>query len=136
MPNLTKDQALQIAQMFSGFAQAVEDYRFAHLSELSDFQVTSLRNVESQLRRTSDDFIDEGMNHAIDDAATALTSLGEVTGLLRSDLAKLADINRALQVVTGLVQLGAAFATGSPAGIASALQSTFEALRPPARAAG
>jgi hypothetical protein len=128
MPNLTESQALQIAQDFSGFATAVENYRFAHFDALTDLQESSLRNVETSLRATSNDFIDMGINLALDDVQGALQGLSDVTAKLNKDLTTLSDINKAMQVVSVLMQLGTAFATGNPAGFATALQSAVSTL--------
>jgi hypothetical protein len=35
MPNPTRDQALQIAKAFAGFATTVENYRFDHFNALT-----------------------------------------------------------------------------------------------------
>jgi hypothetical protein len=129
MPNLTQDQALQIAKVFAGFAKTVEDYRFTHFSALTELQQSSLRNIEATLRATSNDFLDKGINLALDDVQFALDKLGEITDTINHDLKTLADVNKALQVVGVLMQLGTAFATGNPAGIVSALGSAVKDLQ-------
>jgi hypothetical protein len=131
MPNPTQDQALQIAQAFSGFATTVENYRFDHAGALSDLQQANLRNVEASLRATSDNFVDMGINLALDNVQDALQGLGTITTKLNADLKKLTDINQAFQVIGVLIQVGAAFATGNPAGIATALAGAVPALTTP-----
>lgn len=128
MPNITSDQALQIARTFSGFASTVQNYRFDHFDDLSDLQEANLRNVENSLRTISDNYIDKGINMVLDNIQGALDGLGQVTKLVNTDVKKLDDVNKALQVITVLVQLGAAFATGNPVGIASAIGSSISAL--------
>ncbi|MGA3073384.1 MAG: hypothetical protein ABSG56_06805 [Bryobacteraceae bacterium] len=128
MPNPTQDQALQIAQAFSGFATTVENYRFDHSSALSDLQQANLRNVETWLRATSNNFVDMGINLALDDVQDALQGLGAITTKLNEDLKTLADINKAFQVIGVLLQVGTAFATGNPAGIATALEGAVTKL--------
>ena len=128
MPQLTKDEALQIAQAFASFAKTVENYRFAHFRDLTDLQEASLRNVENTLRTTSNNFLDLGINLALDDVQGALDSLGGITTKLNEDLTRLTNIDKALQAVGALVQLGTAFATGQPAAIAGALKNTFDTL--------
>ena len=126
--NLTQDQALQIAQALSGFAKTVETYRFAHFEDLSDLQQGSLRNVETTLRATSNDFLDMGINLTLDNVQDALDDLSEITARLNRDLTTLTDIDKALHVVSVLMQVGTAFATGNPVAIASALGSTVAIL--------
>ncbi len=135
MANITQEQALQIARVFAGFANTVEDYRFTHFDDLNDLQEANLRNVESTLRTISNDFLNMGINLALDDVQSALDGLGSITTLLNNDLKTLQDVNKALQVVGVLMQLGIAFATGNPAGIASAIGSTVTALKATAPAA-
>src|SRR5277367_2637465 len=119
MVNIAQDQALQIARTFAGFANTVEDYRFTHFANLDDLQEANLRNMESSLRTTSNNFLNLGINLALDNVQGALDGLGSITTLLNSDLKTLRDIDSALHVVGVLMQLGTAFATGNPAGIAS-----------------
>jgi hypothetical protein len=129
MANLTQDQALKIARTFAGFANTVEDYRFTHFVELNDLQEANLRNIEATLRTTSNNFLNMGINLSIENVHSALDGLGSITTLLNSDLKTLQDINKALQVVGALMELGTAFATGNPAGIASAIGNTVTGLK-------
>jgi hypothetical protein len=68
-----------------------------------------------------------GINLTLDNVQSALDGLGSITTLL--NLKSLQDINNALQIVGVLMQLGTAFATENPAGIASAIGSTVTALK-------
>jgi hypothetical protein len=128
MPNVTQDEALRIAQAFARFANTVEDYRFDHFAALTNLQRANLLNLEGTLRATSNNFLNFGINLALDNVQTALDQLSQVTELINSDLKVLADINKAIQVIGVLVQLGTAFATGSPGGIISALQGAVTDL--------
>ncbi len=130
MQNPTQGQVLQLAQAFSGFAKAVADYRFAQFDNLTDAQVANLQNAEDALRSASLNLANIGINLALDSVQGALDGLSAITGVLKKDLAKIADINKALQVVAVLFQLGTAVATGNPAGIAGAIQSAVTALAP------
>jgi hypothetical protein len=76
MPNLTQDQALQIAQSFARFASTVENYRFDHFDNLTDLQEGSLRSVEQSLRTTSNNFLDLGINLSLGNVQGALDSWG------------------------------------------------------------
>lgn len=129
MPKITPDQAMQIAQSFSGFARAVEDFRFNHMNDLTDIQESALRNAETSLRKTSDDFLDMGVNAVLDDAQGAIDGLGKVTTLLNKDLTTLTTINTALQIAGSLLQLATGFATMNPAGITSGIASTVGVLQ-------
>lgn len=132
MPKLTQNQALQIAQAFSGFANTVEDYRFVHFDALTDLQRASLLNIEGSLRTSSNDFLNMGVNLVLDNVKDALDGLGEVTNLLNHDLTVLVDINKAIHVVGVLLQLGTAIAIGNPAGIVAAIRGAVTALTDPA----
>jgi hypothetical protein len=131
MPNPTQDQALQIAKAFAGFARTVENYRFDHFNALSDLQQANLRNLETSLRAISNSFVDKGINLALDNVQEALQGLGAITTKLNEDLKTLTDINKAFQVIGVLIQVGAAFATGNPAGIATTLGDAVAALTAP-----
>ncbi len=135
MPNATQNQALQIAQAFAGFATSVENYRFAHFAALTALQQANLLNLEGALRNTSNNFLNMGINLILDNVQNAVDGLGQVTTLMNKDLKVLADINKAIHVVGVLVQLGTAFATANPAGIAAAIGSAVTTLTAAAPAA-
>lgn len=130
MQNPTQGQVLELAQEFSGFAKSVGDYQFAQFDNLTDAQITNLQNAEDALRSASLTLADMGINLALDSVQDALDGLGAITAVLKKDLAKIADINKALQVVAVLFQLGTAVASGNPSGIAGAIQSAVTALAP------
>lgn len=132
MPKLTQNQALQIAKAFSGFANTVEYYRFAHFDALTDLQRASLLNIEGSLRTSSNDLLNMGVNLVLDNVQDALDGLDEVTNLLNDDLTVLVDINKAIHVVGVLLQLGTAIAIGNPAGIVAAIRGAVTALTDPA----
>src|SRR5258708_30872824 len=98
MSNITQDQVLQIARAFAGFAYTVEDYRFTHFDDLNDLQEANLRNVEATLRTTSNNFLDMGIDLALDNVQSALDGLGHITTTLNNDLKSLQSINNALKV--------------------------------------
>jgi len=128
MPSLTQDQALQIARSFARFASTVENYRFDRYDNLTELQEGRHRSVEQSLRTTSNSFLDLGINLSLGNVQGALDSLGQITTTLNEDLAHLNDVNKALQVVGVLVQLGTAFATANPEAIASALKASVDTL--------
>jgi hypothetical protein len=128
MPNVTQDEALKIAQAFSRYANTVEDYRFDHFATLDDMPRANLLNLEATLRATSNNFLNFGINLALDNVQHSLDQLGQVTTLINNDLKVLADIDKAVQVIGVLANLGTAFATGNPVGIAAALQGAIKDL--------
>lgn len=121
---------MQLAQAFSGFAKSVGDYQFAQFDHLTDAQITNLQNAEDALRSASLTLANMGINLALNSVQDALDGLGAITTVLKEDLTKIADINKALQVVSVLFQLGTAVASGSPSGIAGAIQSAVTAVAP------
>jgi len=72
-----------------------------------------------------------GINLALGNVQDALQGLGVITTKLNEDLKTPTDINKAFQVIGVLIQVGAAFATGNPAGIATALVDAVAALTAP-----
>jgi hypothetical protein len=123
MPNPTQDQALQIAQTFSGFATTVENYRFAHFDVLTSAQESHLRYVETSLRAVSNTLVDSGINLALDNIQDVLDGLSHATAQLNNQLNILADADKALQVIGVLVPLGTAFATINAAEVQAAVSA-------------
>jgi hypothetical protein len=122
--------ALQIANVFREFAQQIEDYRHAHVNDLSDADMATLRNRETSLRNTSNDYLNQGINAVLDNGEANAAALTQIGDLLKRDQTKLNSINKAIEVAGILSELAMGFASGQPGTIASALQSAFEALKP------
>jgi hypothetical protein len=129
MPQLTAEEALQIGNVFAGFAKLTEDYRFAHAAELSETDMATLRERENAFLKTSNDYLDQGMNKILDDGAGNAEALGKIGDLLKQDQAKLDSINEALEFTKDLADLATGFATGNPETIASSLQAVFSELK-------
>jgi hypothetical protein len=128
MPNLTSDQAFKVAQALSDLSAAVDDFRFAH-PDLPEPRQDQLRDSADSLRAASDKFADIGINVALDNVQGALDGLGQITGKINNDLTKLADLNKAFQIIGVLVELGTACATANPGGIITAISDTVNALQ-------
>jgi hypothetical protein len=130
MPSLTTDQAAQIEQNLRGIAKTVENFRFDHMSDLSDTRLADLQKAETSLLKASEALNTAEMNLVMDDADGAIAGLGKVTGLLKADVSKLADVTKGLEIATAFIQIGTAVASGNLNGIASGIESAVKALSP------
>src|ERR1043166_1602968 len=122
MSELTPDQARTLADGFLDASKAVGDFRFAHLAELSPENQASLRNLQKQLSDQSNHFTAVAIRLTLDDLQPTLDHIATVTKDVNDAVAKLDSVRNVITIATSFVALGTAIASGSPGGIAAAVQ--------------
>jgi hypothetical protein len=129
MSTLTQDQARALAEDFFEISKAVGDYRFRHFDDLTPDQLNALHSLQQQLSNQSNHFTAVAIQITLDDLQPTLDKINQITGQVNQAITTLNNIRRVITIATSIVSLGAAFASGSPGTIASAIQDTVGALQ-------
>ena len=129
MPELTQDEARQLAQEFFEVSKNVGDFRFDHFDRLTPQQNIALQNLQHQLSTQSNQLTALAISIGLDDLEPTLDRIQEVTDDVNQAVTTLNDIRRVISIATTFVSLGAAIASGSPNTIASAIQDTVQSLQ-------
>ena len=126
MPNLTSQQANKLANNFLALAQSVGEYRYTHYSDLSPDENQQLKNYHWSILNCSDDLFTLSANIIIEDVETSLNSISEITNQIKGTYQDLQNVQKAINVATSVVTLGAAIVSKNPQAIADSISGLVE----------
>jgi hypothetical protein len=120
---LTDDQMQQLAQSFHDIAFAIGQVRLDAIKAgaiLTDTRIVQLQGNVFSLMQAANNLALQGAKLTLDNAEQALNQISVATQTADHALAKLASIDKAVQIASAVIVLGAAITTQNPAQIISA----------------
>jgi hypothetical protein len=120
---LTNDQMQQLAQFFHDIAVAVGQVRLDAIkagASLTDTRIVQLQGNVFSLMQTANNLALQGAKLTLEDAEQALNQISVATQTADHALDKLAGIDKAVQIASAVIVLGAAISTQNPSQIISA----------------
>jgi hypothetical protein len=127
---LTDDQMQQLAQAFHDISVAIGQVRLDAIkagASLTDAGIVQLQGYVFALKNVSDNLAVQSANLTLQNAAQALQQISVATQTADHALDKLAKIDKAIQIASAVIVLGAAIASHDPSQIASAAKSVVTA---------
>jgi hypothetical protein len=127
---LTDDQMQQLAQFFHDISVAIGQVRLDAIkagASLTDSQIVQLQGYVFSLKNVSDNLAVQSANLTLQNADQALQQIAVATQTADHALDKLADIDRAVQIASAVIVLGAAITTRDPSQILGAAKSVISA---------
>lgn len=121
MPNLTSQQANKLANEFLALAQAIGDYRYSNYDNLSPEENQQLKNYHWSILNCSDDLFTLSANLILNDVNSSLIAISDITTEIKGTYQNLANVQKAINVATSVVTLGAAIISKNPQAIADSL---------------
>ena len=116
MPNLSSDQAYQLASQFHGLSVAVGDYRFAHWDELSAAERKRLEDLQWTLMNYSSDFTAQAISLVVDDLQGTLSKIRGATAQANKVITDIEIVSKVLVIAASAAVLGAAIMSGNAEG--------------------
>jgi hypothetical protein len=120
---LTEDQMQALAQSFHDIAVAIGQVRLDAIKAgagLTDPRIVQLQGNVFSLMQTANHLALQGAKLTLDNAEQALNQITVATQTADHALAKLASIDKAVQIASAVIVLGAAISTQNPSQIISA----------------
>jgi TolA-binding protein len=120
---LTDDQMQQLAQSFHDISVAIGQIRLDAIkagASLTDTRIVQLQGNVFSLMQTANNLALQGAKLTLEDAEQALNQISVATQTADHALDKLAGIDKAVQIASAVIVLGAAISTQNPAQIISA----------------
>jgi hypothetical protein len=127
---LTDDQMQQLGQSFHDIAVAIGQIRLDAIkagASLTDPGIVQLQGYVFSLMQAANNFALQGANLTLEDAGQALNQISVATKSADLALAKLAEIDKAVQIASSVIVLGAAIASRDMSQIGSAAKSVVTA---------
>ena len=107
MANLNAKQVNELANHFLAMAQSIGNYRFKHHESLSDDDKKLLRESHKRTLDYSDDLYTISATLVMDDVEESLAEIELITIEIDVKYKTLQDIQKAINIATSVVTLGA-----------------------------
>jgi len=127
MPELSSDQAYQLASQFHEMSVAVGDYRFGHWDELSAAQRKRLEDLQWTLMNYSSDFTAQAISLVVDDLQGTLSKIRGAILQANKVINNIEVVSRVLVIAASAAVLGAAIMSGNAEGALEAAGELAEA---------
>jgi hypothetical protein len=128
MPALTADQTLSLALSFRTDAQTISDFLHDHWGELSpDDRAQVHDNVFDMLLRADDVNALAGIL-VLDSAQSSVDQINAAVGSANQFLKDVADVKKAVGIVTAILGLASAIAAKNPSDIVNGLKALQSGL--------
>ena len=127
---LTDDQMQQLAQDFHDISVAIGQVRLDAIkagAALTDPGIVQLQGYVFSLKNVSDNLAVQAANLTLQNADQALQQISVATQTADHALDKLANIDKAVQIASAVIVLGAAITTRDPSQILNAAKSVVTA---------
>ncbi len=129
MAKLTSKQVNEIANNFLALAQSIGEYRYNHYSTLTDTQNKILRESHKRTLDYSDDLYTLSATLVMNDAKDSLTKLESITKNIKESYKSLEDVQKAINIATSVVTLGASIFSLNPQAIIDSLSNLKDAIK-------
>jgi hypothetical protein len=127
---LTDDQMQQLAQFFHDISVEIGQVRLDAIkagAALTDPGIVQLQGYIFSLKNVSDNLAVQSANLTLQNADQALQQIAVATQTADHALDKLTDIDKAVQIASAVIVLGAAITTRDPSQILGAAKSVITA---------
>lgn len=121
MPNLTSQQANKLANDFLALAQAIGEYRYQNYTNLSSEENQQLKNYHWSILNCSDDLFTLSAQLILEDVNSSLNAISAITIKIKENYQNLENIQKAINVATSIVTLGAAIISKNPQAVTDSL---------------
>jgi len=130
MGKLTSKQVHELANNFLALAQTIGDFRYQNYDTLTKEQNKILRETHKRTLDYSDDLYTLSATLVIDNVKSSLSQLETITENIKTSYQSLEDVQKAIDIATNVITLGASIFSLNPQAISDAignLESSVEA---------
>ena len=129
MPDLTAQQADELANQALSLKVAVGEFRNCFFDTLTPEQRDGLRTLAIELGDEVDHLTAVAIKWSLADLQGTIGNLRNITNGVNNAVARMSDVRKVITVATALVGLGAAVASASPGAVLSALKDTVTSIK-------
>jgi hypothetical protein len=128
MAQLTAQQANELADNFSGMAQAIEEYRQHNFDILSKKENKEIKDLYLSVLNYADELytLSATLTLVMDNVKSSLSSINEVTNNMKDTCKTLQNVQKAINVASSVVTLGAAILSKNTQTIADSIKGLVD----------
>ena len=121
MAKLTSKQVNELANNFLALAQSIGDYRYKNYDSLTHAQNKAIRELHRRILDYSDDLYTISASLVMDDIDSSLIILDSITKKIMKSYKSLKDVQKAINIATNVVTLGASIFSLNPQAIVDSM---------------
>ena len=129
MANLNSVQTTQLGDNFFAMAKLVGNYRMENSATLTSKQNDQLKEVHRKLSDYADDLFTSSAILVMNDVQNSLETITKLTTQIKATYTNLQKVQKAINIATSGVKLGAAIFSKNPAAIKVAVKGLGDALK-------
>ena len=129
MPNLTSEQVTSIAKLLNRIANSIEEYRDQNYSRMSSAQRSVIENLRDQILEQSNKLYTESTILVMDEVQNSLAIIEKVTLEMQETYKNLQNIQKAIDVASSVLNLGAAILSKNPTSIAKSIDELVKNVK-------
>ncbi|MCL5127198.1 hypothetical protein [Algibacter sp. L4_22] len=129
MAKLTSKQVNELANKFLALAQSMGDYRILNFDNLTKLQNKKLRETHRKTLDYSDDLFTMSATFVMDDVTASLETLDGITEKINKSYKDLQDVQKAIDISTHVVTLGASIFTFNTQAIVDSLGNLKDSIK-------
>lgn len=123
MNNLTPQQVNELANYFSAISSKIGDYRIQQFSHLTPQQNEEIKEKQNLILNYADEMYTLSATLILDDVKTSLQAISNVSNQIIGTYKSLKNIQKAIDVATSVVTLGAAITSKNPQAITNSVSN-------------
>lgn len=128
MAKLTSKQVNELANNFLALAQSIGDFRYKNYDSLTKIQNKKLRESHKRTLDYSDDLYTISASLIMNDVDNSLTKLESITKKIKKSYKSLEDVQKAINIATSVVTLGASIFSLNPQAIIDSMGNLKDAI--------
>ena len=128
-PNLTSEQVTSIAKLLNRIANSIEEYRDQNYSRMSSAQRSVIENLRDQILEQSNKLYTESTILVMDEVQNSLAIIEKVTLEMQETYKNLQNIQKAIDVASSVLNLGAAILSKNPTSIAKSIDELVKNVK-------
>jgi len=131
MANLTSQEVNELANYLLAMAKSISDYRIKNFNTLSPPENQKIKDLNDAILNYADQLYTMSAILVLDDVATALSTINEVTNKMQATYTKLLDVQKAINIAASVVALGESIVKLDPNAVKASIGGIVNTLKTP-----
>ena len=131
MANLTSQEVNELANYLLAMAKSISDYRIKNFNTLSPPENQKIKDFNEAILNYADQLYTMSAILVLDDVATALSTINEVTNKMQATYTKLLDVQKAINIAASVVALGESIVKLDPNAVKASIGGIVNTLKTP-----
>jgi hypothetical protein len=129
MSSQNDQQASELAKEFLMMAEAVSDFKLSHWDNLTDGERKNLDQQHADLLRSAQMLFTQSANSVLNEVTGSISTIRNASSQIHVFLAKVADTQKGIKLIAGVVAVATSLMAGKPMEIAKSIDGVLDQLK-------